>query len=300
MGSGEQRVFTILDAIFRAPFSNSLILIDEIDLLMHPLALKRLIDVIYERAEEKQHQIIFTSHNTGLFELKDKVELRHIHQTEIHTVCIINTTPDITRRMTGEQIKSLEIYVEDNLAQAIVSYICKQIGIYKDVAIHKYGAAINVFTVSGGLMLSHQSIDNSLFVLDGDVYVTQEEKIEQIERVVTGHGSEINTFRLRLLTVLTQFNLPEDMKPEQFIFNCIHSLPRQNEPENEESRIVAYDIINAGNKHNLVKLFVEQMGCPEELGLNSVIKLFSLTPEWSNFSEPIQIWLNNKKNGLYP
>lgn len=299
MGAGEQRVFTILDAVFRAPYNSSLILIDEIDLLLHPQALKNLIAVIYDRAIEKHHQIIFTSHNTGLFELKDKVELRHIHQTEKHTVCMPNTTPDITRRMTGKQIKSIEIYVEDNLAQAIVSHICRLFGISKDVVIYKYGAATNVFTVSGGLALSRQSIDNALFVLDGDVYVTEEEKKQQIERVITGHGSEIENLRDRLLKHLTQFNLQKNVTPEIFIFNCIRNMPNQMDSENEEIKTLASDIINAGDHHNLVKLLVGQMGCSEEIGLNSIIRVFSQSPEWSNFSESVQIWLKNKKLELY-
>ncbi|MBD2505511.1 ATP-dependent nuclease [Anabaena azotica] len=299
MGAGEQRVFTILDAVFRTPYNSSLILIDEIDLLLHPQALKKLITVIYDRAIEKHHQIIFTSHNTELFELKDKVELRHIHQTEQHTVCMANTTPDITRRMTGKQIKSIEIYVEDNLAQAIVSHICRLCGVSKDVVIYKYGAATNVFTISGGLALSRQSIDSALFVLDGDVFVTEEEKKKQIKKVVTGHGLEIDNLRDRLLTHLTQFNLPKNAKPEKFIFNCIRNIQTQIDYESEEIKALVSDIINAGDHHNLVKVLVEQMGCSEEIGLNSIIRVFSQTPEWSNFSEPIKVWLTKKKHELY-
>jgi AAA15 family ATPase/GTPase len=105
MGAGEQRIFTILDTVFRARNKHSLILIDEIDLLMHPFALQRLIDVLYEEAIKKYHQIIFTSHNTELFKLKDKVQLRHIHQTGSQTICLPNTTPDAIRRMTGKSVK---------------------------------------------------------------------------------------------------------------------------------------------------------------------------------------------------
>ncbi|OKH60916.1 AAA family ATPase, partial [Scytonema sp. HK-05] len=299
MGAGEQRVFTILDAVFRAPTNSSLILIDEIDLLMHPQALTRLIEVLYERAKEKCHQVIFTSHNTELFYLKDKVQLRHLHQTGIQTVCIPNTTPDITRRMTGNQVKSIEVYVEDDLAQAIVSHIANSLGISRDVVINKYGAAINVFTVSGGLALSKQSLNNALFVLDGDEYVTVQDKNKQIERVVTGHGSEIKSLRQLVLDSLSQFNLPQGMRPEQFIFKSIHNLAEQTDCENEEIRNMAYDIINAGDQHNLVNKLIEQLGCSKEIGLNRIIKLFSTSPQWSQFSEPISIWLNNKKEELY-
>ncbi|OUL33395.1 hypothetical protein BV372_17070 [Nostoc sp. T09] len=299
MGAGEQRVFTILDTVFRTTKNYSLILIDEIDLLMHPQALKRLIEVIYERANEKHHQIIFTSHNTELFELKYKVELRHIHQSGINTVCIPNTTPDITRRMTGKQVKSLEVYVEDDLAQAIVSHIASSLGIYKDIVIHKYGAVINAFTVSGGLGLSGQLLSNALFVLDGDEYITEEDKKIQIQRVVTGHGSEIDTLRKQVLNNLAQFELTQGMHPEQFIFKSIHNLPEQTDSENEEIRKIASDIINAGDQHNLVNLLIEQLGCSKEIGLNRIIRVFALSPQWSKFSEPVRLWLGTKKQELH-
>ncbi|MFH7024911.1 MAG: ATP-dependent endonuclease [Heteroscytonema crispum UTEX LB 1556] len=298
MGAGEQRVFTILDAVFRPP-KNSLILIDEIDLLMHPQALERLIDALYEEANKQHHQIIFTSHNTELFNFKDKVQLRHIHQTETRTVCILNTTPDITRRMTGKQVKSIEVYVEDDFAQSIVRHIANSLGISKDVVINTYGAAINAFTVSGGLALSGQSLNSALFVLDGDEYITAQEKEKQIQRVVTGHGSEIERLRDEVLKSLSQFNLPQSMHPEQFIFKSIHDLAEQTDSENEEIRKMASDIVNAGDQHNLVKLLIEQLGCSKEIGLNRIIRVFSQSPQWSNFSEPVRIWLESKKDELH-
>lgn len=299
MGAGEQRVFAILDAVFRAPKNHSLILIDEIDLLLHPEALKRLIDVLSSRASEKNHQIIFTSHDTELFELKNKVQLRHIHQTGARTVCMLNTTPDITRRMTGKPVRSIEVYVEDDLAKAIVSHIASSLGIYKDVVINKYGAAINVFTVSGGLVLSGQSISNALFVLDGDEFILSKGKKTQIQRVVTGHGAEVENLRKQVLKSLRQFNLPKGMHPEQFILYSLQALKEQHDPENEEIRLIASDIINAGDQHNLVKLLIQHLGCNEEIALNRIIRVASQFHQWSKFSAQVRVWLEAKKTELH-
>lgn len=299
MGAGEQRVFTILDTVFRAPNKHSLILIDELDLLMHPEALKKLIDVLLERATDRNHQIIFTSHNTELFELKDKVQLLHIHQTGARTVCMLNTTPDITRRMTGEAVRSIEVYVEDDLAEAIVRQIASSLGISRDVVINKYGAAINVFTVSGGLALSGQPINNALFILDGDVYTTDGEKTRQIEGVLTGHGSEIEELRRQVLESIKQFNLGNGIKPEEFLFKSLDELPDQADPENEEIRRIASNFINPGNHHNLVNLLVDQLGGTKESALTRLIRAASLSPNWLKFSEPIRVWLEAKKNELH-
>lgn len=299
MGAGEQRIFTILDTVFRTPNKYSLILIDEIDLLMHPFALQRLMDVLSEEALKKSHQIIFTSHNTELFKLKDKVQLRHIHQTGSQTICLPNTTPDVTRRMTGESVKSIEVYVEDDLAEAIVIHIASSLGIYKDVLINKYGAAINVFTVSAGLLLSGQSIINALFVLDGDVYITSEEKNKQLKKVVTGNGDKIDIQRDQVLKNITQFNLPPNKSPEQFILHCIHTLTVKVDKENEEIKNLACDIVNAGDQHNLVNLLIKQMGANKEIGLNRIIRVASKSPDWSGFYEPVRVWLEDKKKELH-
>lgn len=57
MSAGEQKIFYILEKVFKAQ-KNSLILIDEIDLLLHDGAMKRLIEVIQARATEKNLQIV--------------------------------------------------------------------------------------------------------------------------------------------------------------------------------------------------------------------------------------------------
>ena len=60
MGAGEQRVLEILSTVFNAP-KYALILIDEIDLLLHTAALTKLLDILHERAVVKSLQIVFTT-----------------------------------------------------------------------------------------------------------------------------------------------------------------------------------------------------------------------------------------------
>ena len=61
MSAGEQKVFMVLEKIFKAK-KYSLILIDELDLLLHDMALKKLIKVICARATQKKLQVVFTTH----------------------------------------------------------------------------------------------------------------------------------------------------------------------------------------------------------------------------------------------
>lgn len=81
MSAGEQKIFLILETILKAD-KNALILIDELDLLLHDEALKKLIDVISTHAEDKNKQIIFTTHREMVTTLSDKINIRHVVNIE--------------------------------------------------------------------------------------------------------------------------------------------------------------------------------------------------------------------------
>ncbi|CAJ1304081.1 AAA family ATPase [Escherichia coli] len=94
MSAGEQKIFLILETILKAD-KNALILIDELDLLLHDEALKKLIDVISTHAEDKNKQIIFTTHREMVTTLSDKINIRHVVNIEPRQPggCKLKTAP---------------------------------------------------------------------------------------------------------------------------------------------------------------------------------------------------------------
>ena len=126
MGAGEQRIFHILEAVFEAP-KYSLILIDEIDLLLHVSALKKLLLILKERAYAKKLQIIFTTHSPLVLNLGNLINIRYLYQTPERTLCLKEIKPDIIYHFTGENQRPLEIFVEDSLSKAIVKNICERL-----------------------------------------------------------------------------------------------------------------------------------------------------------------------------
>jgi hypothetical protein len=223
MGAGEQRIFKILKEVFSArPYS--LILIDEIDLLLHTDALKKMIDVLGERAANKHLQIIFTTHSLTIANLSDRVNIRHMHNTAQKTLILKETKPDVIFRLTGETHRIIEIFVEDDLAKTIVQVICESLRLSRYVTIREYGAAINCFTLAAGLILSNENIENCLFVLDGDEYKTQQEKQTRIDQVLTGTTQDIPTMKAQVLEHVNQFNLPDGYHPERYIHESIMQL----------------------------------------------------------------------------
>jgi len=80
MGAGEQRLIKILTTVYHAaPYS--LILIDEIDLLLHSNAQKQLIKKLSELAERKNLQIIFTTHSLEIGRLTNLIDIRYLYHT---------------------------------------------------------------------------------------------------------------------------------------------------------------------------------------------------------------------------
>ncbi|HAD81315.1 MAG: hypothetical protein A2509_11915 [Candidatus Edwardsbacteria bacterium RIFOXYD12_FULL_50_11] len=290
MGAGEQRIFKILEQIYKAP-KYSLILIDEIDLLMHNDALNRLIEVLSERAIDKNIQIIFTSHRETSLDLSNYINIRHIHTIGESTLCFNNTKPDAIHRLTGRIEKRLEIFVEDEFARSIVEKIAMDMGLLKYLSIKEYGAAINCFTVVAGLLLNSDNIDNTLFVLDGDRYVSSSEKSEFINKLITGSDETANRLRAKALTHITEVILPAATSPEQHVYNILKSL------QNTENEFVslANNISVENDNHNYIDRIIDTIGLDQKAGLVRIIDLISEREEWETMVSNIKTWLESKK-----
>ncbi|MDM5251005.1 AAA family ATPase [Lysinibacillus sp. G4S2] len=286
MSAGEQRVFYIISQIFNAP-KYSLILIDEIDLLLHVSALKKLIKVIYERAEDKNLQIVFTTHSLDILNMIDFVKVYYLDNTLEKTLCLENINPDMIYEISGDRIRPIKVYVEDDLAEAIIASITESLKISRYVEIIKFGAAINAFSVASGLMISNKLSEEMIFVLDGDEYKTDEEKTKRIDETLTGTSKDSIEMRKQLKGKILQFNLPNDMKPESYLHKLLKELPQDNEITN-----YAKTIRKEEDTHKYVDEIIYGIGfSSKEVGLSKVIDTAKDHLEWDNFIEPIKNWL---------
>lgn len=233
MSAGEQKVFYVLEKVFKVP-SYSLILLDELDLLLHEKSLKRLVMVINERAKAKNLQVVFSTHRESLVDFEGEVNIRHLLVGPQKSYCFEETKPDAISRLTGGQPKPIEIFVEDELAAAIIRVILGKLKANKWVSVGKFGAAINSFTMAGGLLLRGEDCQNMCFVLDGDCYHSEAEKETQVNRVITGHGENIDEIRRAARALVLSFGLPEGQQPERYFHAslCRHGVT-EHEAHNE-------------------------------------------------------------------
>jgi hypothetical protein len=297
MSAGEQKVFHVLDKLYRAD-KYSLLLIDEFDLLLHESALVRLINVVVDRASEKSMQVVFTTHRESVISLSDLLNVRHLVCKGGKTFCFHETKPDAIKRLTGVSIRSLEIFVEDDLAAAVVRKVASDLGLSKHLDIHLFGAASNCFTILGGILLSGDSYENILFVLDGDIFRSPEEKKKALNKAITGHGQMIEELRSVAFSKIVNLNLPEGCNPEKYFYDQIISLKPTEHPVAEVLEC-AQQINCENDPHDYINKIVKELGDQRAVGLSRVIDAVSKTDAWMTYTSLVRMWLEKKKHDVH-
>lgn len=264
MGTGEQRVIRILQTVFRAP-AYSMILIDEIDLLMHVVALKKLVCVSFEIARDHNLQIVFTTHSLAMHELCDYIDIRYLDQTPEKTIVYSAISNDFIRELAGEDKKPISVFVEDIMSKYIILEIAKELHIRDKLKVSMFGSISNAFTLAAGIVLKDGPDQNTLIVLDGDEHRSEEEKIVQIKKHLSGTEGNIESRRQQALSMIVQYNLPNNFHPEQFIHSLLLS---SNQTENEIVSI-AKSIHAVNERHKWISWIVDRMnegnGCYKDI-----------------------------------
>ncbi|WP_308721319.1 AAA family ATPase [Komagataeibacter xylinus] len=312
MGAGEQRVIQILSSVFTAP-KYGLILIDEIDLLLHTDALKRLLRSISGRASSKNLQVIFTSHRETILTETDIVSIKHLQTIEIKdssvavgdatnaikakTLCFSNTTPDILYRLTGDMARTFEVFVEDDVAKSIIDWEASKLKIKRHVNTVFYGSASNCFSVVGGLALTKKyDPEKQLYVLDGDVLSKEDERKTQLEKVVSGTEEGREQFREKCVNGIRQFNPSSDfgLSPESQIHHMIRSLnPDDLSGNDREIYDISSNIEYEKDKHYLIGKIIDTLNVERSVGLSQIIDLAAKSSYWDTYTQQVRDWLNH-------
>lgn len=293
MGAGEQRVLGILSVVFNAQ-KYALILIDEIDLLLHTAALKGLLNIIYERASEKSLQVVFTTHREAVLDLTSIISIKHIHTISGKTYCFSNTKPDAIQRLTGAPHRPLEIFVEDEMARAIVEYELFALQMKRITSVTKYGAATNCFTLAAGLLLSgNHNFAHQLFLLDGDLYVTEDERLDRVNKALSGTEGNAQARRLQILGAVRKLCAQAGVAPapEAQLHRMIKGLVQQADEAANEIIQIAHTINAVDDTHSFVGKIVESLNIDQAVGLSMIVRVASLSPQWPDYVQEIRAWL---------
>ena len=292
MGAGEQRIFTILDRIYNVP-EYSLILIDELDLTLHTIAMKRLLDIMVKVANERNLQIIFTTHREEVTSRTD-INIRHIWKpaNQNRSLCLNQTNPLCMFRLNGHIQKNYEVYVEDDLAEAIVNSVLREYEVLNYVNVIRFGDAANAFSVAAGLHIQGQLSEKQLILIDGDVYKTDEEKLNIMKKRYSGNENGKEIVRREAISHIKQFNLPEHEHPEHFLWTLLKT--KQGSLSEFANRIQT----NINDKHHyLYDIFILQ-GESRPIFLKELIEELRVDPAWDNYVSEVNTWAFNCKQTL--
>ena len=159
------------------------------------------------------------------------------------------------------------------------------------VDIIPYGAIENAFTLAASFVIQNEDIINKLILLDGDRYITPEEKVQQINKKLTGTEIDADEKRDAALSIIQEFILPEGISPEQFI----HDMIIKSFPEEHEMYTAALEIKAVSDTHEWVYGICEKLG--EEIP--SIIRevfIYAWEDEaFQTYLEQIYNWLELKR-----
>ena len=291
MSSGEQRVFRILEAIYSAP-KNALLLIDEIDLFLHQDALSRLIAKLVGHCDDKNKQLVFTTHFPPVAKLYEQVSVVTLHRVPAKTVVWKGYSHEAMRHITGQQERPISIYVEDDVAEAIISQVASMLGIRKFVEFGHFGPATNAFTLGAGMLLSGANLKNTLVVLDGDAVARMPERIAQIKRVLTGDLPEHDQQREALRQKIRTLTPPQVLSPEQMLNRMLQAIATVGLSPAESALLeIAHAVVNVPERHMFVNQIIEHTGESREVALSKLVALASRSPEWMRYTKIVRLWL---------
>jgi ABC-type lipoprotein export system ATPase subunit len=296
MGAGEQRLFRILRKVKNAG-KYALILIDELDLLLHTDALHRLLQVLNEYATTKNLQIVFTTHRESVVNFESFIAIRHLYRSPVaphKTFCFKETKPDALARLTGQPHRPLSVCCEDDVSTAIVEKVAQQAGVRRFVEISRFGAADNCFTLAAALLLSQQDLENSLLVLDGDKHSTAQEREARMKKALTGDAANDVHRRQVALSKIVQY-CPQGLRcPEQELHAMVISVQLGADLAVNEVITAALNVGTVAYAHHYVDNVIASLGDDRSVGLRRIVDVAAKSPAWGQYVVPLKAWFDEK------
>ncbi|MCL2844294.1 MAG: AAA family ATPase [Chitinivibrionia bacterium] len=143
--SGEEVLSNIIIDLVEAD-RNSLILIDEIEIGLHPKVQRRLMQVIYHIAKEDNKQFVITTHSPSILSSvpdKARVFIDKSYNGEFKTISNISINSALSR-MDSESYPLVDLFCEDDTAKFIIE---KAVSKIQDVGNPNFSELVNVIIV---------------------------------------------------------------------------------------------------------------------------------------------------------
>lgn len=228
-GAGESSVIRMIAKIERAP-ENSLILIEEIENGLHPIATRRMVEYLIDVAARKSIQTVFTTHSDyALSPLPGEAIWASISGRLRQG----RLSVEALRAVSGRVDKALAVFVEDEFAKTWVDTILREkLGAdYDRVEVHAVHGDGNAVSTHLGHISNPAIRFKSLCIIDGDSQ-QREDADAGIVRL-PGAQPELTVFeaiRARLTEDIAILTVSCQRAPEaqNLVFRSIDEIARTN------------------------------------------------------------------------
>lgn len=167
MGTGEAALLSILLTMDESP-RGSLVLIEEVELGLHPGAQAKLADAIVDIAKKNQLQVICTSHSEWFIDaLPREARVLVTRGATDHTCMTGVTTRAAITSLSGRHTPELRIVCEDELASRMLS-AALPLDLRQKVQFVPIGAKTILLPAARSFLIENPSVP-VLVVWDGDV-----------------------------------------------------------------------------------------------------------------------------------
>lgn len=167
-GAGEASVIETIDRIENSP-DNALILIEEVENGLHPVAVRLFVQYLQNAARRKRLQVIFTTHSQ---EAVDQLPAEAVWASINKRVYNGKLSIESLRAITGNVPDSRAVYVEDSFVKEWVENALGRFGggLAQTTKVFAAGGYPNVVTVSKFHNENKMLAIPSVALVDGDVY----------------------------------------------------------------------------------------------------------------------------------
>jgi AAA15 family ATPase/GTPase len=219
MGAGEEVAINLISRINKLP-NGSLVLIEEIELGLHPKAQRTLIESLMKIIKVKKLQLVFTTHSPYIFEvlppnakllLKKVIDGLQVIKEPSNSMSFIE--------LTGEGQKDLTIYVEDEIAKQLVENLFN-VSVSKRICIVDVGSKENVIRMTSAHHFNPE-LGHAIGIPDGDASDVEIKNWCSKYMLQAGEICNDEEFALRKANYFTK--LPSEIAPEKYILSKIQS-----------------------------------------------------------------------------
>ena len=286
MGAGEEVAINLISRINKLP-NSSLVLIEEIELGLHPKAQKTLIESLMKIVKDKKLQLIFTTHSPYIFDVlpsRAKLLLKKI-SNELQVIKEPSSSISFIE-LTGDNQKDLTIYVEDEIAKQLIENLFNVL-VSKRVTIIDVGSKENVIRMTSA---HHFNLDlgNAIGIPDGDTTDKEIKNWCSKYMLKAGEICSDDEFILRKAKYFT--TLPSNIAPEKYILSKIKSevdFIKYIDDSDEFADFITNKIDISENHHSLFFHIAEFLSKDLDGVKRDILKYLS-----SNFSEEFESIIN--------